>query len=335
MNEKIKRAVAFMMVFLILLGNLPSFRGFFVRAAGSDVIRNDETGIPDKTLYQMILKELGKKPDSTFTEEEAQKVYRLSQDIYTPDDLDRKEEEKIVSLQGIEKLTNLRVFLPGRNNITDLKTLESLKNLSSLGLRYSTCITSIEGLRNLTQLESLQLPDTVTDLSPIEGMTKLSSLSVMDANISTLPDLTKHTELIGHHTYLQGNNLTKAELTSKLPKQLVEDKTWLKQTIDLQKYNVKKILKVTSPKKVTKITSKTKKIVGKADKTLQVELYYFSRKGRKRIKKVKANKNGVFKMKNLNLKKYKKKKLTLRSYYINNYYYEEWEMKAYTFKLKK
>lgn len=26
MNEKIKRAVAFMMVFLILLGNLPSFR---------------------------------------------------------------------------------------------------------------------------------------------------------------------------------------------------------------------------------------------------------------------------------------------------------------------
>ena len=34
-------------------------------------------------------------------------------------------------------------------------------------------------------------------------------------------------------------------------------------------------------------------------------------------------------------KKYKKKKLTLRSYYINNYYYEEWEMKAYTFKLKK
>lgn len=103
---------------------------------------------------------------------------------------------------------------------------------------------------------------------------------VWDANISTLPDLTKHTELIGHHTYLQGNNLTKAELTSKLPKQLV--------------------------KAVISKSSKTKKIVGKADKTLQVELYYFSRKGRKRIKKVKANKNGVFMMKNLNLKKYKK-----------------------------
>ncbi len=335
MKEMIKRAVAFMMVLLILLGSLPSYRDLFVSAAGSDVIRNDETGIPDKALYQVILKALGKKPDSTFTEEEAQKVSWLSQDINTSGDLDRKEEEKIVSLQGIEKLTNLTVFMPGRNNITDLKPLGSLEKLNSLNLRYSSCITSIEGLRNLTQLEGLTLPNTVTDLSPIEGMTKLTSLEASNANISILPDLTKHTELMGHHTYLQGNNLTKAELISRLPKQLVEDKKWLKQTIDLQKYNVKKILKLTSPKKVTKITSKTKKIVGKADKNLEVRLYYLTSKGRQRIKKVKADKNGVFKMKNLNLKKYKKKKLILGSYYINNYYQEEWEMKTYTFKLKK
>lgn len=337
MNRKIKRAIAFIMVFLILLGSLPSFRGLFAQAAGSDVIRNDETGIPDKYLYRLILRELGKTPDSTFTEEEAQKVVMLIQETDESGGLKRKDDGEIISLQGIEKLTNLSYFRPGKNKITDFKPLEGLINLTSLYLQHFTHITSIEGIRNLTQLEFLVLPNTVTDLSPVEGMTELSYLIVRGANISTLPDLTRHTKLAGHDTYLQGNNLTKEELTTKLPKQLVEGKEWLKQTIDLQKYNVKEILKVTSPKKVTKITSKTKTIKGKADKNLWVELYYFNRKRMqiKKIKKVKADKNGVFKMKNLNLKKYKKKKLTLRSYYINKYYGEKWEMKSFTFKLNK
>ncbi len=333
MNRIIKRAVILIMVFSVLLGSLPSFRGL-VKAAGPDVIRNDETGIPDKNLYQLILKGLGKAPGSTFTEEEAQKVEVLSQDILTENDLGRKEEEKIASLQGIEKLINLRYFHLGRNNITDIKPLGNLKNLTTIGLEYF-CITSIEELRSLTQLQYLRLPNTVTDLSPIEGMTELSGLSAANANISTLPDLTKHTKLAGHDTYLQGNDLTKAELTTKLPQQLAGDKKWLKQTIDLQKYNVKKILKVTSPKKVAKITSKTKKIAGKADKNLWVALYYASPKGQKLIKKVKANKTGVFNIKNLKLKKYKKKNLILKSYYKNDYYLEHWEMKLFTFKLKK
>lgn len=332
MNGRIKRAVAFMIVFSVLLGSLLSVGGLVVKAAGSDVIRNDETGIPDKNLYQLILKTLGKTPDSTFTEDEAQKVERIYDE---PSSDSRKEEEKIASLQGIEKLTNLRSISLWENNITDVKPLGSLTNLTGINLRYSR-VTSIEELRNLTQMVSLYLPETVTDLSPIEGMTELWYLTASNANISTLPDLTKLTNLAGHDTYLQGNNLTKTELTTKLPKQLVEDKGWLKQTIDLQKYNIKNILKVTSPKKVTKITSKTKKIVGKADKNMWVELYDLSRKKDKVIKKVKVKKNGVFTMKNLNLKKYKKKKLILKSYYENDYYEgEHWEMKSFTFRLKK
>lgn len=323
-----------MMMLSVLLGSLSSFGSFYVKAADSDVIRNDETGIPDKALYQIILKALGKTPDSVFTEAEAQNVERLYDELLSDS---RKEGEKINSLQGIEKLVNLRSISISLwdNNITDVTPLGALKNLTGINIRY-TRVTDIEGLRNLTKMESLWLPDTVTDLSPIEGMTELRYLIASDANISTLPDMTKHTKLAGHDTYLQGNNLTKKELTSKLPKQLVEDKGWLKQTIDLQKYNIKKVLKVTSPKKVTKITSKTKKIVGKADKNMMVELYDLSRKTSKVIKKVKVNKNGVFKMTKLNLKKYKKKKLILKSYYENEYYQgEHWEMKAFTFKLKK
>lgn len=119
-----------------------------------------------------------------------------------------------------------------------------------------------------SQILNLEFPDTVMDLSPVGGMTGLGSLVAENANISTLPDLTRHTLLSGCDTYLQGNNLTKAELTTKLPQQLAEDKAWLKQNIDLQKYNVKKIMIVTSPKKVTKITSRRRRSREKRIKTV-------------------------------------------------------------------
>ena len=42
-------------------------------AAPTDVIENNESGIPDRTLYQNILKVLGKQSTDTFTEQEARK----------------------------------------------------------------------------------------------------------------------------------------------------------------------------------------------------------------------------------------------------------------------
>lgn len=94
----------------------------------------------------MILKALGKTPDSTFTEAEAKSVQVIQQDVFCEDDSDRKEEDQVVSLQGIEKLANLSILELGRNKITDLKPLENSTKLTSLSLKYSYCITSIEGL---------------------------------------------------------------------------------------------------------------------------------------------------------------------------------------------
>ena len=340
MNKRIKRAVVFMMLFSVLLGSLPSFRDVSVKAADSDVIRNDEMGIPDKALYQLILKKLGKTSDSTFTEEEAQSVLAVTQDVFREGDTNRREEEQVVSLQGIEKLTNLSVLDLGRNKITDLKPLESSTKLTILSLGYSYCITSIEDLRSLTQLEYLALPPTVTDLSPIEGMKGLIDLRVA-AGLRTLPDLTGHTKLKAYFTWLQGNNLTKKELTSKLPKQLVADKAWLKQTIDLQEYNVKKMvktLKLTSPKKMTKITSRTKTITGKVGKNMWIRFcrpHSIHTTGSFKGSGVWSGKNGVFKFKKLNLKKYKKKKLWLVLYYKNCYYKSDVLIKTFALTLKK
>lgn len=253
MNRIIKQTVVFMMVFTLLSGGVFSSQGIFVKAADTDVIRNDETGIPDRALYQLILKALNKTPDSTFTEAEAQSIFGVEQDVFREGDSDRKEEEQIASLQGIEKLTNLSSLSLGRNKITDLKPLENMAKLKYLRLAYSYCLTNIEGIRNLTWLENLHIPPTVTDLSPIEGMKGLYWLNAENAGIRTLPDLTD-TKLTCNFTFLRGNNLTKSELEKKLPKRVVKNKKWLKYMVDLQEYNVKKMVKafkLTSPKKMT------------------------------------------------------------------------------------
>ena len=44
----------------------------------AEVIKNNKKGIPDKGLYQSILKELGKKPKEKFTKGEAAKIKSLS-----------------------------------------------------------------------------------------------------------------------------------------------------------------------------------------------------------------------------------------------------------------
>lgn len=44
------------------------------QAIEPDTIANDESGIPDEILYKEVLRTLGKKPDETFTKQEAESV---------------------------------------------------------------------------------------------------------------------------------------------------------------------------------------------------------------------------------------------------------------------
>ena len=67
--------------------------------ASSDVIENNNSGIPDKELYQSILKKLGKKSNEKFTKQEAESIKSLS--VYGS--------RKIKSLKGIKYLKELKL----------------------------------------------------------------------------------------------------------------------------------------------------------------------------------------------------------------------------------
>ena len=54
---------------------------FFMRrfdVCASDLVPNDETGVPDKALYQEILRNMDKSENDTFTKQEAAALDRKS-----------------------------------------------------------------------------------------------------------------------------------------------------------------------------------------------------------------------------------------------------------------
>ena len=73
MNHKLKIIIT--SIILVLVTTMLPVNN--TMASNSKVICNDNTGIPDKVLYQIILRKLNKYGFETFTEKEALKINEL------------------------------------------------------------------------------------------------------------------------------------------------------------------------------------------------------------------------------------------------------------------
>ena len=82
----------------------------------------------------------------------------------------------------LQKLDIAHLFLP-HSKFTSLEPLKGLTNLSSLDLSDAIGITSLEPLKGLTELNSLTLINVtgITSLEPLKGLTNLSKLYLNDA----------------------------------------------------------------------------------------------------------------------------------------------------------
>lgn len=362
---KCLKKIITMIICLSLMVTVLSDKTVFAK---SEIIPNDETGIPDKGLYQAILWKLDKKSTGKFTKKEAASVYWL-------DTAGFEEENKIKTLKGIENLTNLCALEIYENRLTSLKGVENLKDLERLkigkgklknineikglskltslsisgnqledwtlvsnltnlenltidncGLTNSSLkkitskltkltslqirgnkLTSLPGIEKLTKLESLDVTNNkITNLSGIENLTKLDLLWASNNRLKKLPSLKKLTNVSLEYFDLMGNKISEKEFKKKLPKHALRTKWWVKNQILCQK--LKKKLKVNKVKKI-KVT--TNKITGKTEKKARVILSTV--KGEK-IKKVKANKKGIFILDTLDLQAYGGKKLKITAY---------------------
>ena len=150
------------------------------------VIANDETGIPDKALYQAVLEEGDSNKDGVLTVEEAAGIKTLDTRVNQ-------------SLAGIDKLVNLKSLwvteADGKN--IDISVLAQLKELKNLRLNHCG-ITDISVLGSMTQLESLNLMDNnIADISPVSGLKELHYLNISQNPVSDISAVRNLTGLTG------------------------------------------------------------------------------------------------------------------------------------------
>lgn len=92
-----KKKLALLLLTIVCICSIHLIRdGNICAADTSDIIKNDETGIPDKVLYQAVLEKLQKDKEESFTKQEAEDI----------DWLDAK--DGVASLKGIGYLSNLK-----------------------------------------------------------------------------------------------------------------------------------------------------------------------------------------------------------------------------------
>ena len=345
--EKRKKVLFVSVIMMLMMAFLP----MNTMAAKSKIIPNDKTGIPDKVLYQTILKKLGKK--KSFTEEDAAKIKRLNAH-------NEFKKSKIKSLRGIGKLKNLKELDLSFNDLKTLTGIEDLNKLTSLSVHGNQLknikpirnltniktlhitgnkLTSLSGIENLKQLTSLyadgnqlvnlkEIRDLVklktlwvsgnklSSLEDIEKLTGLEALRVSRNKIKKLPNLNRYPNL--DETEFKYNKISEKEFDKKLPKEWPRNSLLYQTTVELQ--NLVGTIHLIVPTSRDRITKHTKQITGIANKNSFIVLEDL--RGKK-IAQVKSNRKGKFTFKNLNLMQWAGKRLVLRSYIVDTFYDDE------------
>src|ERR687886_385524 len=112
---------------------------------------------------------------------------------------------QISDIKPLQSLTNLTYLSLINNQINDIKPLASLTNLTRLGLS-SNEINDIKPLQSLTKLTRLDLHfNEINDIKPLQSLTNLTELGLYDNQISDIKPLASLTNLIA--LYLGGNPL--------------------------------------------------------------------------------------------------------------------------------
>ena len=193
-----KKWLAAMLSALVVVAMIPAA----VFAGPSNM---DDNTFDEPAVEKAVLAALGKEDINDVTFEEAAKITELSisGNFYAG------------SLRGLENLTGLKV-LKVNNTGEGIQDLSFLKNLPLEELSLSgNKIQDLSPLAGITTLTTLNLADNnIEDLSPLKGLTNITSLNLALNGISDLSALSGMSKLTSLN--LEGNMITENSL-SNLP----------------------------------------------------------------------------------------------------------------------
>ncbi|MDP5275297.1 leucine-rich repeat domain-containing protein [Chengkuizengella axinellae] len=132
--------------------------------------------------------------------------------LYLGYDFITDEKNNITEIKSLNSLTNLTTLNLSWNVITNISNLNSLTNLTTLDLFWNF-ITDVESLESLKNLTSLDLSwNKITDIISLGNLTNLETLNLECNLIEEIPNLENLTNL--RNLYLGSNSFTTTGITN-------------------------------------------------------------------------------------------------------------------------
>lgn len=193
-------------------------------AVDDSIVKNDETGVPDKALYETLVSIVGG-DERNLTKDKLADITTLN-----------AQNRAISNLKGIEYCTNLNWLILSNNQISDISPLAGLVNVESLWLGNNN-ITNIDALADMVNLHALKLENNdLSDISVLANLVNLESLDVSGNKITELPRLISLTKLdpskYGPFDYtwyvlFSENEIKMEDAKVNLPAQLMNNTEWV------------------------------------------------------------------------------------------------------------
>lgn len=151
------------------------------------IIRNDSTGIEDRTMYKIMLETV--KSTGTKVKEDLLTDVMLEQIKYL-------HLAEILELRGIEYCKNLKTLIVANTEISDISPVACLQNLECLSLALNE-IENIDPVRELTGLKRLYLGhNKIVNIEPIKDLVNLEYVSLRGNEIIDITPLAKLNKII-------------------------------------------------------------------------------------------------------------------------------------------
>lgn len=169
------------------------------------ILRNDSTGIADRSMYQQMLQNLKEQgimvADNILTTELLKKIKYLHL-------------SNVLELKGIEYCINMTTLVVANTEIEDITPVSSLTKLECLSLACND-IKEIDSIKSLINLKRLYLGhNMITDISAISGLVNLEKVSFRGNEII---DITPFAKLVNvKELSLEENEIIDISVLSQL-----------------------------------------------------------------------------------------------------------------------
>lgn len=168
-----------------IVGTMTGINNRIVKADetdSSEIIENNENGIPDKNLYDAVLEQWDTNKDGKLSIAEAT--------IYDTLNLSQK---NISSIKGINYFSKLKNLYLDDNNISDISSLNKIKNLAFVSIKNNKITTLENCFAESGEIFALDLSgNQIVDTKGLEKLEEVTYLTLADNQISDISNLPNH-----------------------------------------------------------------------------------------------------------------------------------------------